>query len=294
MDEVEEDDVGEEGTETPSDAGIDAARRVSVGAVLARSFGFYLRHLPALFLIGAVCFLPHLFVQWELVDRLWRGARESEVLAAAWLFLGLAFLLPLFVQGAVTLGVFQHLRGEAVRLPRSIARGVLSLPSLLGVFVLLALALAGALFVGSLPVTLLRSGPNRSEGADLIATLGVLALVAFVLCVYFVAVQAVIVERVGPWRAMGRSRDLTRGARWKIFALLILVVTARWLAGLGLHRIVLGPATSVADVRLYVGVDTVLNVLFATLAAVWTAVLYHDLRRAKEGVSIEDLLKVFE
>src|SRR5260370_360355 len=39
-----------------------------------------------------------------------------------------------------------------------------------------------------------------------------------------VATPACVVERLGPFRSMARSRALTKGHRWKIFGLLLLTL----------------------------------------------------------------------
>jgi len=44
-----------------------------------------------------------------------------------------------------------------------------------------------------------------------------------VFTMWFVATPACVVERLGPFRSMGRSRQLTKGHRWKIFGTIVLI-----------------------------------------------------------------------
>jgi hypothetical protein len=61
----------------------------------------------------------------------------------------------------------------------------------------------------------------------LYATLAMLLLVfpaLIVLCVYYVAYPACVVERIGPIKSMRRSAFLTKGNRWRIFGILIILM----------------------------------------------------------------------
>jgi hypothetical protein len=49
---------------------------------------------------------------------------------------------------------------------------------------------------------------------------------AVVMCVWFVAAPSAIVEKLGPFAALGRSAELTRGRRWNIFGLGFLIGVA--------------------------------------------------------------------
>jgi hypothetical protein len=106
---------------------------------------------------------------------------------------------------------------------------------------------------------------------------------------------------------MGRSRVLTKGRRWKIFGLiLVMLIPALIVAGV----ITAVMAKLGIGVNLRIGVFFDLNRTPNTVAgevvsliwtAIWTAfyailvaVAYHDLRVAKEGVDTEQIAAVFE
>jgi len=107
------------------------------------------------------------------------------------------------------------------------------------------------------------------------------------------AVPAVVVERPGIWGSIKRSAELTKGNRWRVFALLVIfyivIMGMAWVLGLFGLPILVPDGTVFAIIVLYAwsGITT-------TFFAVFGAVLYHDLRIAKEGVSTEQIAAVFD
>ena len=63
---------------------------------------------------------------------------------------------------------------------------------------------------------------------------------------------------------------------------------------IGHHRRLAGQPESIDDVKLFVWVVMGFAVVFGALQAVTSAVAYHDLRVAKEGVATEELARVFD
>ncbi len=113
-------------------------------------------------------------------------------------------------------------------------------------------------------------------------------------CALFVAVPAVVVEaNLGSSSdALQRSRDLTKGSRWAIFtiALVVAVVSAVAVLVGG----VLAALAQALPQPVPIVIATAVIALVSSLGACASAVAYHDLRVAKEGVSTADLVKVFE
>jgi hypothetical protein len=137
--------------------------------------------------------------------------------------------------------------------------------------------------------------------------LGGLALVVpglILACVWAAAVPAVVVERRGPLEALRRSADLTRHARWRVFALLLLQGVVSVAIGFVVRRLLFALAATpayfvvdVAGVRLSVAtqvlqalVQTVTQLVFGCL---WAA-LYIELRDCKDGPPTDALAHVFE
>ena len=109
----------------------------------------------------------------------------------------------------------------------------------------------------------------------------------------YVGIQAAVVEGVGPLRAWGRSVSLTRGARWQILALVVVLHALPFLATVSVREGSLfeGSRWESPTARLFF--ERGLEVLFASLQAVAAAVTYHALRWGPKGVT-DDLLTVFE
>ena len=107
------------------------------------------------------------------------------------------------------------------------------------------------------------------------------------MCMLWVCVPVVVVERSGAYASLGRSRELTKGNRWPIFFIFLFLMLIGFVSGIvfGLFR---------PEVAAQLIFQEVLNILTMSIQAVLVAVTYHELREVKEGVSIEDLTRVFE
>jgi hypothetical protein len=110
-----------------------------------------------------------------------------------------------------------------------------------------------------------------------------------VMCMWYVATPACVVERLGPTKSLSRSSDLTRGNRWRVFGM-ICVVGIIGAIGTGMVEALaagIGPiAGSVAKV--------IWQGLLGAYDAILVVVTYHDLRVAKEGVDTDQIAAVFE
>jgi hypothetical protein len=172
-----------------------------------------------------------------------------------------------FVIQTLTYGTVQALRGGKVSIGDCLMQGLRNLPVGMGVGFLA--------YIGIVLGTILLIVPG---------------LILFTM--WSVALQAAIVERTGILGALGRSRDLTSGRRWRVFGtvlipILISIVTSWILIGLvfGLRGVT---STTFQIVSWLVSsVEQAFSVcVFATL--------YYYLRREKEGVDIEQIASVFD
>jgi hypothetical protein len=106
-----------------------------------------------------------------------------------------------------------------------------------------------------------------------------------------------VVERVGIFEALRRSGDLTKGSRWKILGLFIVLLLIYWAlqAVLGVVGLTMyGAATAGAGLTIasLIG-SVVLGTIFNTLWGTVQPSLYVELRQTKEGDSAERLAEVF-
>ena len=127
---------------------------------------------------------------------------------------------------------------------------------------------------------------------SLLGMLGLILLIApglIVFCVYCVALPACMAERIGPIKAMSRSAFLTKGNRWRVFGILALL----YIIGTIFQQTVASGAAAAAGAYSIV-IALPVNIVVGAFSAVVVAVLYYHLRVAREGIDIEQIVKVFD
>ena len=245
-------------TELPAASG-----EFRAGPIIAKSVALLRRHLLKFLLLSFLAALPPLLLAANPAPI--RGPLDPDYLVLA-LGSGLLTLLMFAVcQPAILFGAFQTMRSRDFELGEALAKAVERLMPVLGV----SLLMLAAILAGSL----------------------LLLIPGLVLWTMFmVAVPACVVERLGPIASLRRSAGLTKGNRLRLFGLFLLLLIGltalRYLVNLvGLS--IGGPfAAGVLDVAF----DT----LSSAFELVAIAVVYHDLRVAKEGIDIEQLAALFD
>ncbi len=250
-------------------------RNLDIGVVLGGAFGAIGKHwAPFLAYLAVLVWAPNAIVQFTGVyvapklttlDQFW--AWYARIL----LFAAPMFLLfqPLFVSLIAWMTAADASRGSADPRAAIVAVGR-QLPWLVIVNVIVALAV--------------------TAGSLLLVVPGVMINLAF-----YVAMPACAVEGLSPLAAISRSRFLTRGQRWRLFGLLIIVgvvaigfgiiaTLISMMAGLNLTA-TREPAVIIASVALN-GIGT----LFATACA---ASVYIELKEIKGGGDVTQTAEVF-
>jgi hypothetical protein len=256
-------------------------RSVSIGRVFSRAFGT-LGSNPVATLGIALLFaaLPSLLLIYAMASV---GTQVAEFLGtAATIAVAIfsavtAILLSVITQGALVRATVAFSEGRKASLGESAMAGLgVALPLfLLGLMSALGLAL-GLLF------------------------LVVPGIILYVM--WSVAAPALVEERLGPMEAFGRSRFLTRGARWKIFALLLVIFVIYLLFSSAVE--VLGTMMYGGTAELSAGSNSgvppgymATTIISGTLSsAVWGVILtslYVELRDWKDGPKTEALAEIF-
>ena len=100
---------------------------------------------------------------------------------------------------------------------------------------------------------------------------------------------------------MRRSAELTKGHRWKIFGVFILILVIVLIAAMIIGLIVAAVVGAIAFATEGIIALVLAGLLGLIGAAVYTAylnivlvMLYHDLRVAKEGVDTDQIAAVFD
>ena len=116
-----------------------------------------------------------------------------------------------------------------------------------------------------------------------------------------VASPALVEEHSGVFGSFRRSQELTKGARWKVFGLLLVVLVTAWileaaagfaaiaLVGLDGMRTIATGQLPIAYTIVMLVISTLTNVFWGTVQAS----TYVELRQWKEGGSSEQLAEVF-
>jgi hypothetical protein len=236
--------------------------RFDVGSCLSLGFSIWARNLLPFATIAAVVHAPLLFYMLAVrVDPNQVAENEASV-APLLVIMLLGILLPMIATGALTYGVVQHVRGRPAGFGACVSVGLSRLLPVLGVGLLVGLCILGGLILLIIPAFI-------------------------IMCMLWVAVPVAVIERPGVTASLRRSAELTKGHRWSIFGVIIV---------LGLIG---GVATTVVSMMLSGAVLTVVsfvvgNVLMGSLQATVDAVAYWLLRSGRDGATIEDLAKVFD
>jgi len=257
-------------------AGAVQERSVSIGRVLLRAFGALgsnpVTMFGIAFLFGA---LPQMLISYGSQMLRVRQTRFELIWSVSVGSGLLVFVLWMLVQGALVRATIAASEGGKASFAESAAAGLsVALP-------LVALAIL--------------SGIATGIGFMLFVVPGVMLALAWA-----VTTPALVEERLGVFEAFGRSRTLTRGARWKIFGLLLVLVVLYLMVssvfGVALVAGGMRRAAAFTTPGLSVG-WVVFNILFGTLStAVWSVVqtsLYLELRDWKDGPTIEALEDIF-
>lgn len=248
-------------------------REMSIGRIFSRAFGA-IGHNPLVvislaFVAGAVPTLLLTYAAGILMPAV--SGLGTSLMVNGWI----SILASALLQGTMTRVVLADREGRKASLLECVISGIRSLVPLVG------LGIAIGFCVGI--------------GAILLIVPGIMLLTA-----WFVAMPALAEEREGILDALSRSADLTSGARWKIFAIFLIMTVVNGLIG-GVVGLILGmnqlhmyslldrDQLTLASAGAALFLHTVVAVLWGTMQPS----AYVELREWKEGGSTETLEQVF-
>ncbi|URD60870.1 hypothetical protein M8312_14000 [Sphingomonas sp. KRR8] len=258
--------------------------QVSVGRVISRAFGF-IASSPAIALGSALLFgaLPSILSQ-VLMTTSFRGVAASNAsspLFSGLMFLGfLSFVVAMvfsgLMQATITRGLVIEHEGGRPSFGQCLAGGMRYALPIVGLIILWSIAVGFGFMLLMIPGLIL-------------------------ITMWSVAVPALVEENTGVFGAFSRSRELTRGARWKIFGLLIMLLIIYYLismvlglvglASVSRTSLMLDPAAGL-PIGLLVG-SAISGAIFTLLWATIQPSLFVELRDAREGGGAGDLQQVF-
>lgn len=250
-------------------------RRMSVGRVFQRAFSTTL-HNPivvvglALVLGAAPSVLFSYVTRSVVADRLANGGSQSVIWGAilfSWL-VGIAIYTVL--QGALTRATVAENEGQVASFGDCIAAGLRVFLPLIGVGLIYAIAIGIGWFLLIVP--------------------GILVMI-----IWSVAAPALVVEREGVMASLSRSSELTKGSRWKILGLFLVLLVIYLLVSmaLGLVGLAANPAATAPFGVVNLIATAITALVFNLLWGTIQPSLYVELRQAKEGDSADHLAQVF-
>lgn len=261
-------------------AGWTEERSFSIGKILSNSFGVMGDNPVAIFgialLFGA---LPQQLYTY-LVNPAMLAANPNNAVPGFVLTIGSSIVFLVFgmlVQGAIVRATAAYADGTRATFGESIGTGLSAAVPLIGLTILLILGLM--------------------LGFVLLVIPGIMFYI-----MWSVAAPALVVEKTGVFAAFGRSRFLTKGARWKIFGLQILLLVVFMLLSsvVGVFLVMGGGlqsfAASMGSGQLPLTYMIATMVSGTLMTAFWSttqASLYIALRAWKEGPQAEALASVF-
>jgi len=123
------------------------------------------------------------------------------------------------------------------------------------------------------------------------AALGLLLLVVPGIILFLgwsAAAPVQVQERRGVFGSMARSRDLTKGSRWALFGLWLILLIAAY----AIQYALVGILTAVGSTAA-ISLDALVTAILYMLTSIAPAVSYVELRRVKAGTSIDELAEIF-
>ena len=260
-----------------------SGREVSIGRVFERAFGTLRANPGATLGIAFLCgALPGVVLnyfitryQFSLMPRIGTWG----VVGFALLSMVVAIILYAITQGALVRATVAHSEGKESSFADSIMAGLSVILPLVAAGVLSALGIGFAMVLLIVPGVMLY-------------------------CVWAVVAPVVVEERRGPIAALSRSAELTRGARWKVFGTLLLLLVAYWIFSAvvgGVLISLVGLRGMSANVALanggfpfaFYAFSAVTQTIVSCIWGLVLAALYVELREWKDGPRTETLAEVF-
>ncbi len=245
-----------------------------IGHVFSRTWWVFSRNFFPFVLVTLVASVPSLLMPRPTPGVPVNPFQNVGASVAAFLLL---IVLGTLAQAVVLYSAFQVMRGRPVDLAESARIGLRRF------FPVVGLGIIMPIIIGLASILLLFPG-----------------LMLYMM--WFVATPICVVEQLGPFDSMGRSRELTKGHRWQLFGMLLLIFIPVFIIGAIIGVIAVATMGSAGIASLSAGLATTVGqIVNVVWSAIWTAffailivVTYHDLRVAKEGIDTDQIAAVFE
>ncbi|WP_296744905.1 hypothetical protein [Mesorhizobium sp.] len=247
---------------------LNTGERFRIGRVFNESFAIIGRNLPLCLGLGAAFHALPRFAAWLWYVKSGAGQHSFQAFViqhplVSILAVPLYLVLTVVLQTSLIRATIVDLRGEKPDFSDCFGFALALLFPILG---LSLLATAGI-----------------AIGMVLLIVPGILLTVRWA-----VAMPVLIQERRGILDSMSRSRDLTSGSRWALLGLWLMLIAANVMTGLVINHVAIP-----LNVTFGLLADATVRAAILVFSSVANAVSYAELRRTKEGTSVDELAKIF-
>jgi uncharacterized membrane protein len=256
--------------------------KLSISNVLSGTFNTIganpVATLGVAFLIGV---LPTQIFSFALLGGVTANYRQlfsvSGGIALAALLIAFSLFCSMLVQAMLVRVTVAYARQEKVSIGTSLTASLSKVLPLLGLTILLTLALV--------------------VGTILLIVPGIILYI-----MWCVTTPALVAEDIGVFEAFSRSQELTKGNRWRIFGIFLLLLVLAWifltivgvvLAATGLAASAVAGMAGGSLPIAYMAFNAVTSTLMTAFSCALIATLYVELRRNKEGPLTDTLADVF-
>jgi hypothetical protein len=262
-------------------AGGPEATGISIGGILSRAFGV-MGDNPVVvfglsFLFGAV---PAVAYRYFFTTMVLGGVTTGVVRPATIFGLSITSSLVLMffgilAQAAIIRATAAYANGERASLGECLAVALSKLLPLAGLTILLLLGVMAGFILLFVP-----------------------GIMLFIM--WSVAAPALVSEPIGLLEAFGRSRFLTKGARWRIFGMFVLLAVVFWIVSAILGVVAISAGIAMVPTQpfgampvWYLIISAITSTLTTAFASTVATALYLSLRSWKDGPDSSALADIF-
>ncbi len=248
---------------------------LGIGQIFSETFSIFFKRFLTFFVIAAIPSLVLNAMSFAMIPNAVGPVTSGQITgpgeiftAAYFIYLLIAMVVGFVLMGVLTLAAYDAKLGRPTRLGVYISR---ALGAILPIFVL------SILFY-------------------ILLTLGLILLIIpglYVIGRFRLFVPAILVDSAG-FGGLGRASELSQGYRWPIIGamilLFILIFGLSLIAQLALGVVLFASGALLAGLL----VQGLVSALIYAFGSIFTAVVFARLKEIKEGVSVDDLVAVFE
>lgn len=242
----------------------DLQRNFSLGAVLSASFSMFFNRIGHFVPLALLCYVPvFIFLAVNQTDISEESSPLVTILESI-----IDILCSSIFAALATYEVVMNANGRRVTMGEAISAAMPRIVPVALTSILLGILIA--------------------IGAMLLIIPGLI-----VMTMLFVTIPIVVVERLGPGGSMSRSAALTKGNRWPIFGLVLIIwgvtigMSQVFVHSFGLDMILAGNAVA------FTVILTVFSIIMGVFNAIAVAHTYVYLKVSQEGANLNELADVF-